>query len=97
MPRLTKRIVDEAGPARGPNGERREVKVWDSDVRGFFLRVRTSGAKVYAVSYGTGRRGVQRRVTIGEHGAPWTPDPMTGEARRPGGEEGLGAGAPDGR
>jgi integrase len=57
------------------------LKVWDSDVRGFFLRVRPSGGKFYAVSYGTGRRGVKRRVMIGEHGAAWTPDPATGEAR----------------
>lgn len=79
--RLTKRAVDEAQPAQGEDGELREVKLWDSDVRGFFLRVLPSGAKVYAVSYGTGRRGVVRRVTIGEHGAPWTPDPATGEGR----------------
>jgi integrase len=79
--RLTKRVVDEAEPAQGEGGELREVKLWDSDVRGFFLRVLPSGSKVYAVSYGTGRRGVVRRVTIGEHGAPWTPDPVTGEQR----------------
>lgn len=79
--RLTKRVVDEAQPAQGEDGEPREAKLWDSDVRGFFLRVLPSGSKVYAVSYGSGRRGVIRRVTIGEHGAPWTPDPATGEAR----------------
>lgn len=79
--RLTKRVVDEAEPATNEGGEPREAKLWDADVRGFFLRVLPGGAKVYAVSYGTGRRGVTRRVTIGEHGTPWTPDPATGQGR----------------
>ena len=79
--RLTKRVVDEAEPTRDADGKLREAKLWDNDVRGFFLRVRPSGAKVYGLSYGTGRRGVKRRVTIGEHGASWTPNPVTGQAR----------------
>lgn len=60
--RITKRIVDAARPAP------REYTVWDSDLRGFGLRVRPSGSKSYVVVYraGLGRGAQQRRLTIGE-------------------------------
>lgn len=75
--RITKRRVDTAmPPADG------ELWLWDSDVAGFGLRVRAGGTKVYVLKYGTGRRGLARRVTIGRHGAPWTPDTAREEARR---------------
>lgn len=69
--KLTKRAVDatKAGET-----------VWDSELRGFGLRVFKGGTKSYVLKY---RRGpVQRWVTIGRHGAPWTPDTARKEAKR---------------
>lgn len=65
--RITKRNVDAAErPATG------EGRLWDSDLPGFCLRIYASGRKAYAVKYRTDGR--QRWFTIGEHGAPWTPE-----------------------
>lgn len=73
--RLTKRTVDAAPvPATG------EIRVWDSDLSGYCLRVYPTGRKVYAVKYRVGGR--QRWLTIGEHGNPWTPDAARDEAAR---------------
>lgn len=74
MPKITKTVVDAAKP-----GER-EFTVWDSELKGFGLRVRTTGAKSFMVVYrqaGAGRAAPVRRVTIGAVGKI-TPD----EARR---------------
>jgi hypothetical protein len=48
------------------------------------LRANRPGAKVYAVRYrlGSGRNAPMRRVTIGKHGSPWTPDQARAEAKR---------------
>ena len=71
--KMMKRTVDaEPIPDRG------ESRIWDTDLKGFCLRVyppgRKSprGRKVYAVKYRVGR--TQRWFTIGEHGGPWTPE-----------------------
>ena len=50
--------------------------LWDSEVKGFGLRVKPSGTKSYVLKYRIGPR--TRRLTIGRHGSPWTPE----EARR---------------
>jgi integrase len=62
----------------------RRFFIWDQDMPGFGLRVLPSGAKHYVLKYRTGRGGSarQRWVTIGRHGAPWTPDLARREARR---------------
>lgn len=62
--RITKRLVDQAVAADG------EHFIWDSDLVGFGLRVRPSGAKSYVVKYraGTGRAAPTRRVTLGSAG-----------------------------
>lgn len=67
---LTKRAVDSARPAE------HEWCLWDAQVKGFGLRVRPSGAKVYVVKYrhGQGRDAPIGRYTIGRHGAPCTPE-----------------------
>lgn len=71
--RITKAVVDAtAAPSAG------EVRVWDTAVKGFCLRVYASGRRTYAVKYRLGGR--QRWATIGEHGAAWTPDAARGEA-----------------
>jgi integrase len=75
MPAITisKRAVDQAKP-----GER-DTFLWDDQIRGFGLKITPAGAKVYLCQYRTGGRGTPtKRVTIGRHGAPWTPD----QARR---------------
>jgi integrase len=69
--KISKRSVDGAAtPSEG------EARLWDTDLKGFLLRIYPSGRKVYAVKCRVGR--VQRIYTIGEHGSPWSPD----EARR---------------
>ncbi|MBB3931203.1 integrase [Kaistia hirudinis] len=68
--KITKRVVDAAAP-----GESRFV-VWDSELKGFGLRVEPSGTKTYLVRYRPrdgGRTAAKRFVTIGRHG-PLTPD-----------------------
>jgi hypothetical protein len=67
MPRITKRAVDGARPH--PDRDR---YVWDSDVRGFGLRVKPSGRKSYFVRYRS-PSGRERRITLGQHGRI-TPD-----------------------
>ncbi len=49
-----------------------ETRIWDTEVRGFFLRVYPSGRKVYALKCRVGGR--QHIHTLGVHGSPWTPD-----------------------
>lgn len=72
MTKITKRVVDSAIPMSG-----RELFVWDEELRGFGLRVLSSGAKSYIVQYRTGGRGSQaRRRVIGRHGV------MTAEEAR---------------
>lgn len=67
--KLTKRRVDAAKP-----GE----TVWDGDIPGFGLRVTKGGVKSYVLKYRVAR--AQRWLTIGRHGAPWTPDTARKEA-----------------
>jgi integrase len=65
MPSITKRFVDAAAPGRH----------YDDKLPGFGLYVGTSGARSYFLEYRPGRgRGIhKRRISIGKHGAPWTP------------------------
>jgi len=70
MPKLTKRIVENARP--NPD---REAILWDTELRGFGLRVWPSGKRVYILKYRT-RDGHQRKATIGHHG------PLTTEKAR---------------
>lgn len=62
--RITKRLIDATLPGK------EEVRVWDTEVKGFVLRVFPNGRKSYGVKYRIGAR--QRWLTIGEHGSPWT-------------------------
>ncbi len=83
--RITKRAVDAAKP-----GER-DKYLWDADLSGFSLKVTPAGGKTYLVQYRLGgRRGRTRRVTIGRHGSPWTPESARKEAKRLLGEVGAG-------
>ncbi|HVM79905.1 MAG TPA: site-specific integrase [Stellaceae bacterium] len=68
--KLTKTTVDGIEPS----GKR--IFVWDTELRGFGLRVTPSGAKTYVLQYRMGGRGSPaRRYTIGQHGKDgWTPE-----------------------
>jgi integrase len=62
MTRLSKRTVDAVEvPATG------EAFVWDSELRGFGLRVKSTGLKAYLIQYRT-PDGRTRRHNLGRHG-----------------------------
>lgn len=69
--RITKRAVDAIPPP--PAGKR--AYLWDDTLKGFGCMATDKGVKSYLVQYRIGGRGSPtRRVTIGRHGSPWTPD-----------------------
>lgn len=72
MPKLTKRVVD--GLKSGSGGG--DTFVWDSEMRGFGIRLKPSGAATWLVQY-RNAEGRTRRLAIGKVGTV-TPD----EARR---------------
>lgn len=74
--RLTKRVVDAAEPGKW------DRYVWDVSLPGFGLRVRPAGTKLYVFRYSSGRRGVTRWISIGEHGDPWTAETARVEAEK---------------
>src|SRR5256885_15518466 len=78
--KITKRSVD----ALRSNANGAECVLWDNEVKGFGVRTQRGGSKSYIVHYraGTGRGAPLRKVTIGGHGAPWTPETARKEARR---------------
>jgi integrase len=78
MVKITKRTLDGLGRTD------RDVLLWDDELPGFGVRCRPSGTKFYFLKYRVsgGRRGRQRWITIGQHGAPWTPDTARREALR---------------
>ena len=72
--KINKRFVDSAmPPSHG------DTRIWDIELRGFMLRVSSSGRKSYCVKYRVNRE--QRWMTIGEHGLPWTPEEARNRAR----------------
>jgi Arm DNA-binding domain len=74
MAKLTKRAVDALSPRR------KAYAAYDSELRGFGVRVMPGGHKSFIVEYrphGGGRGNATRRLTLGAYGA-LTPD----QARR---------------
>ena len=66
--KITKRTVDATLAGK------RDVFLWDTDLKGFGLKVSPAGSKVYLVQYRLGgRESRTQRYTIGKHGSPWTP------------------------
>lgn len=54
--------------------------LWDESVSGFGIRRQEGDGVAYILKYRTGN-GRQRWLTIGRHGAPWTPDTARNEAK----------------
>jgi hypothetical protein len=76
LTKITKRAVDamHAGDS--------DQFLWDSDLKGFGLKVTPAGSKIYILQYRKGGRGTPtKRVTIGRHGA-LTPEQARKEAAR---------------
>jgi Arm DNA-binding domain len=70
--KITKRAVD----ALRPRGDK-ETTLWDSEIKGLGVRVRTGRSRTYILRYrpgAGGRSAPLRTLTIGKHGSPWTPD-----------------------
>ena len=61
---------------------------WDTDLAGFGVRCRPSGQKYYFLKTRLGGR--QRWITLGKHGAPWTPTTARKEVQRLVGEKAMG-------
>ena len=75
--KLTKRTVDATkAPAAG------ETFVWDSEVRGFGLRVYASGRRLFVYQYTSPTSGTTRRLALGEFPAI-TADHAVMRGRRP--------------
>jgi integrase len=77
--KITKRSVDALKAAASGA----ETVLWDSELKGFGVRVQRGGGKSYVLHYrvGTGRSAPLRKLTIGKHGSPWTPETARREAK----------------
>lgn len=91
MTKLTKRVVDAALRPPLPEGKKKtDVFIWDDALRGFGLRVHSSGVKSFVVQYRIGGRGGQtRRKSLGLYG-PLTVEEARTEARKWLGERAKG-------
>lgn len=80
--RISKRTVDAAEPS-----EARYI-LWDSELKGFGLRVEPSGSKTFIFRYrvGGGRRGTLKQFTIGAYGT-FTAEEARKEAKAASGEK----------
>lgn len=74
MPKLTKRTVEALRPEPG-----RDVFAWDNELRGFGLRLRSTGGGSYIIQY-RNSEGRSRRLTLGSLHV-LTPDEARGVAR----------------
>ena len=60
---LTKRLIDAA--RRAPS---REMRLWDTDPRGFGVRIKTTGVATFFVQYTRPATGRKTRYTLGQYG-----------------------------
>ena len=72
--KITKRTVDAAQVSE------RDVFIWDTETKGFGLKVTPAGNKVYLTQARVKNTGQLVRCTIGKHGSPWTPEMARNEA-----------------
>ena len=59
MAKLTKQFLDKLGPVKG-----RDVLAWDSELRGFGVRIKPSGTRSFMLQY-RNAEGRSRRLTLG--------------------------------
>jgi hypothetical protein len=78
--KITKRSIDALRTAGGE----REAVLWDTELKGFGVRMQRGSVKSYILHYriGTGRGAPLRKLTIGKHGSPWTAETARKEAKR---------------
>jgi integrase len=62
MARLSKRLIDSLKPVASG-----EMFVWDDELRGFGLRMKSTGVKTYIIQY-RNADGLTRRLVLGKHG-----------------------------
>jgi integrase len=74
--KITKRAVDAM------RATVRNEFLWDTEVKGFGVKITPAGKRVYILQYRLGGAGTKtQRYTIGAHGT-WTPDAAEREAKR---------------
>ena len=78
--KLTKTSVEAIQP------EAKDIYGWDTQLGRFGVRVTPSGSRIYLIQYRSkavaGQPLKTRRITIGQHGNPWTVDQARAEARQ---------------
>jgi len=63
--RITRRSVEALKPGT------KDLKLWDTEIPGFGVKVTPAGRRVYVLQYwAPGRAGVRRTLTIGAHASP---------------------------
>ena len=62
MAKITKRAVDALQSVSG-----RDVFIWDSELRGFGVRVKPSGVRTFLIQY-RNVEGRTRRLVLGQYG-----------------------------
>lgn len=96
--KITKRSVDalktdlsnRSDPTKKyPKGRIKDVYLWDSEFPGFAVKATGETTKTYLFQYRDKTKRT-RRVTIGHHGRPWTPDKARDEAEKIAAEIRLG-------
>jgi len=80
MPKITKRSVDALRSNQGNQGEQKDRFVWDSELRGFGIRMKPSGSASYVVQYRTAQ-GRTRRYAFAKVGT-FTPDQARTKAKQ---------------
>ena len=76
------KITERSANGLGWNGK--AYIIWDCELKGFGVRVQRGSVKSYILHYriGAGRGAPLRKLTIGKHGSPWTPETARAEAKR---------------
>ena len=63
MAKITKRAIDALQPVKG-----RDAFTWDSELRGFGVRVKPSGVRTFLIQYRNAESRT-RRLVLGQYGA----------------------------
>jgi integrase len=77
LTKITKSVAERAEP------QAKIYIIWDSELRGFGLKVSPNGRKTFVCQYRTkgGRSGESRRLTLGYLGSPWSVEDARSEIR----------------